>query len=250
MKILDFLSANYTRNFSVLVIENAEILSEIKKIVPHGRIEFIENYNLPVEAKIFDVVIARGIFTYAQDFYRKLLEINHTLKDSGFLLTEFKNVRCVEILEKIRLGEFTTREERFFAKSDVVKILDDAIYKEIRFLPGERIEKNISAWEKFGFENFSEDLITKNWLVKACKCESEVAALKEVFTEEIRAELSRILHRIEYEIEIEKNLENLKNLCEREQIFYEYLCDFTDQIVIHEKSARFIKNFIAKSLLQ
>ena len=246
MNVLDFLPANYTKNFSVLLIESEEILPEIKKLVPRGQINFIENYNLPVEPKIFDVVIAREIFTYAADFYRKLLEINHTLKDSGYLLTEFKNVRSVEILEKLRRGEFTTTEQRFFAKSDVVKILDDAIYKEIRFLPGERVEKNILAWEKFGFENFNEDLITRNWIVKARKCTAEVAALKEIYTEEIRAELARILHRIEYDIETEKNLIALKNLCEREKIFYDYLSDFIDQTVIHEKSARFIKKIFSE----
>lgn len=243
MELLEFVAPNYTKNFSVLVIESEEILPALKKLLPNAQIIFLSDYKLPVEPKIFDVVIARGVFTYAADFYRKLLEINHVLKDSGFLLTEFKNVRNVEILERLRRGQFSTTEQRYFTKFDVVKILNDAIYKEIRFLPGERV-KNISAesWEKFGFENFSEDLITKNWIVKARKCTAEVAALKEIYTDEIRAELSRILHRIEYDIEVEKNLTALKNLCERENIFYEYLCDFIDQTVIHEKAANFIKS--------
>ena len=110
-------------------------------------------------------------------------------------------------------------------------------------MPGERVEeKNISAWENFGFDNFSEDLLTKIWLVKARKCTAEVAALKEIYTEETRAELSRILHRIEYGIEVRENFERLKNLCSRENIFHDYLSDFTDQVVIHKNAADFIKS--------
>lgn len=261
-KILEFVPPNYSKNAAVLVIESEEILQDLRKLMPNARILFIseeksalcENLKidylqgdyikiLPVEPKIFDVIIAKEVLTYAPDYYRTLLELNHLLKDSGFLLTEFINVRFIEILEGLKRGEFPAKEKRLWAKWDVVKLLDDAIYKEIRFLPGKRFsEKNITAWENFGFDNFSEDLITKTWLVKACRCESEVAALKEIYTEEIRAEISRLLHRIEYEIEVEKNLEQLKNLCIREKIFYDYISDFTDQVVVHENSKNFIKN--------
>lgn len=262
-KLLDFVPPNFSENAAVLVIENEEFLQEIRELMPNARIAFLsmekselcEIYNtdflqgdyinngLPTEPKIFDVIIAKELFTYAPNCFITLLEINHLLKDSGFLLTEFYNVRNVEMLENLKLGEFPTNERKFWAKWDIVKILDDAIYKEIRFLPGKKIaEKNlVNSWEKFGFDNFSEDLLTKIWLVKAQKCSAEVIALKEIYTPEIRAELARILHRVEYKIEVDKNLENLKNLCEREQIFYDYLSDFIDEVVIHRNAANFIK---------
>ena len=91
-------------------------------------------------------------------------------------------------------------------------------------------------------------MLTKIWLVKARKCTAEVAALKEIYTEEIRAELSRILHRIEYQIEVEENFARLKNLCEKENIFFDYLSDFADQVVIHEDAANFIKEESKKFL--
>ena len=264
-KILDFLPPNFSKEAAVLVIESREILEDLRKLMPNAKILFIceekfelcENLKidflhgdflkvLPTEPKIFDVIIAKEIFTYAPNFYYTLLNLNHLLKDSGFLLTEFFNARFIGILESLKCGKFPAKEKRFWAKWDAVKILDDAIYKEIRFLPGEKLQEKISAvetWEKFGFDNFNEDLLTKTWLVKARKCTAEVAALKEIYTEKIRAELSRILHRIEYQIEVEENFERLKNLCVRENIFFDYLSDFTDQVVVHKNAANLIKNF-------
>ena len=130
-----------------------------------------------------------------------------------------------------------------WAKWDVVKVLDDAIYKQIEFLPESQF-KNISVkvWEDFGFDNFSDDLVTKIWLVKARKCEAEVAALKEIYTEEIRARISRLLHRIEYDLDVEENFQKLMTLCKREQIFDDYLADFINQVVVHEDRKNFIQS--------
>ena len=265
--LLEFVPPNFSEETTALVIESEEFLEGLRKIMPKAQIAFLAEEKsplckelkidflrgdytkngLPTEPKIFDVILAKEILTFAPNFYVTLLEINHLLKDSGFMLTEFFNVRFIKILEGLRRGEFPMREKRFWAKWDVVKILDDAIYKEIRFLPGERLEK-ISAdeWENFGFENFSEDLTTKIWLVKARKCTAEVSALKEIYTEEIRAELSRILHRIEYDIDTKKNFARLIEFCRREKIFYDYLSDFIDQVVIHEEAAKFIKTNAAE----
>ena len=75
--------------------------------------------------------------------------------------------------------------------------------------------------------------MVKNWIVKASRSTAEVAALKEFYTPTIRKELSKLLHRIEYDIDREANIERLHEFCEDHQIFYDYLCDFIDQVVIH-----------------
>ena len=56
-----------------------------------------------------------------------------------------------------------------------------------------------------------------------------------------RADLSRLLHRIEYDIDVEKNFLRLMKLCEREGIFDEYLSDFINQVVVHSAAKDFIK---------
>ncbi|MDD6126763.1 MAG: hypothetical protein PUB60_01325, partial [Veillonellaceae bacterium] len=48
-----------------------------------------------------------------------------------------------------------------------------------------------------------------------------------------RTELARVLHRIEYDVEREKNVEALKELCRAEGIFPEYLEDFVRETVLH-----------------
>ena len=87
-------------------------------------------------------------------------------------------------------------------------------------------------------------MTTKTWLVKACKCTAEVAALKEIFTPEVRADLSRLLHRIEYDIDAEENFRRLMELCDREGIFDEYLADFINQVVVHAAAKDFIRTRI------
>ena len=266
--LLKFIPPNFSDEVTALVIESEKYLEDLRKLMPKARIAFLTtdrdekisdlckslkvdlfhgNYargGLPTEPKIFDVVLAEDCLTYPPESYRTILEINHLLKDSGFMLTQFWNVRFVKVLQELRQGKFPAREKKLWAKWDVVKVLDDAIYKEIIFLPDEQIEKisEVEDWEKFGFDNFSDDLLTKIWLVKARKCEAEVAALKEIYTEEVRARISRLLHRIEYDLDVEENLKKLIELCKREQIFDDYLADFIKQVVVHEKAARFIKD--------
>ena len=264
--LLKFVSPNFSDRSAVLVVESENYLEDLRELMPNAQIAFLTTERdkkiselcrrlkvdllhgdytrngLPTEPKIFDIILAEDCLTYAPDFYVTLLELNHLLTDAGFLLTQFFNVRCVKILEGLRRGEFSAKEKRFWAKWDVVKILDDAIYKEINFVAGEKL-KNFSAedWEKFGFDNFNDDLLTKIWLVQARKCEAEVAALKEIYTEEIRARLARLLHRIEYDLDVEENFQKLMTFCKAEQIFDDYLADFIKQVVVHKSAAEFIK---------
>ena len=259
--LLEFVPPNFLP-IPVLLVEDEKFLSGLRKILPAAKIALLKKEptletkkfcGLPTAPKIFELIIARDVLTADENFYARLLAFNHLLTYSGALLTEFYNVRFVGVLERLRRGKFFDNEQRLWAKADVVKLLNDAIYKEIHFLPGAREtairneELGIRNWIDFGFENFNEDLSTKIWLVKACKCTAEVAALKEIFTPEARAELSRLLHRIEYDLDAEENFLRLMKLCEREKIFDDYLSDFINQVVIHAAAKNFIqtraKNF-------
>ncbi|MBQ3451942.1 MAG: methyltransferase [Selenomonadaceae bacterium] len=257
-EILNFVPPNFLP-VPVLVIESAELLKGLREILPAAQIAFmtaelspaIKNLcdkcradlvdELPIAPKVFELIIDRQVLTTGENFYSTLRKFNYLLKDSGFLLTQFYNVRFAGILERLRRGKFFNNEQRLWAKADVVKLLDDALYKEIRFMPGERGNFSATEWESFGFDNFNDDLTTKIWLVKACKCTAEVAALKEIFTPEVRADLSRLLHRIEYDIDAEENFRRLMELCDRTGIFDDYLSDFINQVVVHAEAKNFIK---------
>lgn len=197
--LLQFVPPNFLP-ITVLLIEDAEYLSGLRELLPAAQILIATEQELPSEEKIFDLIIAKDILTFGDDFYLRLLGLNHLLRDSGALLTQFLDEK--------------------WTKQQIVKLLSDSTYKEIHFLPED-----------------SE----KIWLVKACKCTAEVAALKEFFAPEVRADLSRLLHRIEYDIDVEENFQRLTALREREGIFDEYLNDFISQVVIHEAAQDFIR---------
>lgn len=231
--MLRLIPPNYSADAAVLLIESEKYSDGVKMLMPNAQILVLDSWNLPVEPKIFDVIISESCLTYGENFYRRLAEMNHLLKDSGFVLTQFLNARFIGVLENLRRGIFSANEERFWTKWDVVKILKDANFKEINFLHGDKLEISAAEWEGYGFDNFNDDLTTANWLVRASKCTAEVVALKEMYTPEIRAELSRLLHRVEYDIDAEKNSAALWELCRRENIFVEYLADFIEQAVWH-----------------
>ncbi len=219
--LLKFVPPNFLP-VTVLVLESTEILPDVRKLLPAARIAFMSrertpsieklcdetradllvgNYlrgQLPTEPKLFELILAQDILSAGDTLYPTLLALNHLLTDSGAMLTRFN--------------------ESTWTKARLVKLLDDAIYKEIRFMPDGEF-----------------------WLVKARKCTAEVAALKELFTDETRAELSRLLHRIEYDIDVDENFSRLMELCEREGIFDEYLSDFIAQVVVHESAKIFLR---------
>ena len=197
--LLQFVPPNFLP-ITVLLIDDAEYLSELRELLPAAQILITTEHELPIAEKIFDLIIAKDILTLGDDFYLRLLTLSNLLRDSGALLTQFLDEK--------------------WTKQQIVKLLSDSTYKEIHFLPED-----------------SE----KIWLVKACKCTAEVIALKEIFTPEIRADLSRLLHRIEYNIDVKENFQRLMTLCEREGIFDEYLRDFINQVVIHETAQDFIR---------
>ena len=256
--LLNFVSPNFLP-ITVLLIESEEFLSGLREILPAARIALLKKESspeikklcdkfkadlideLPTAPKIFEIILARDLLTVGENFYAMLMAFSNLLTDSGYMLTQFYNVRFVGILERLRRGRFFNNEQRLWAKADVVKLLDEAIYKEIHFLPGERENIPAKDWERFGFDNFNDDLTTKTWLVQSCKCTAEVAALKDVFTPQVRAELSRLLHRIEYDIDAEENFQRLMTLCNREEIFDEYLSDFINQVVVHAAAKEFIR---------
>ena len=271
-ELMQFVPPNFSADATALVIGNEKYLPPLRELMPAAKIALMIEENspqlkkfckvlkvdlmigdylhgaLPTEPKIFDVIIADDCLTNSLYTYGTIAELGQLLKDAGFLLTKFFNARFIGILESLKIGQFPTHEQKFWAKWDVVKLLHDAFYKEIYFMPSGKIDAEVDEWVNFGFDNFSDDLLTKIWLVKACKCTAEVATLKEFFSEEVRADLSRLLRRIEYGIDAEENLSRLIELCQREMIFKDYLFDFIAQVVTHEDAKNFIVNNLKEIL--
>lgn len=233
--LLKYVSPN-VGNLNVLVVDTLSYVEELHELLP------VANFSLWSAADIFnknnenafDIIVAEDLLTFAADPYESAVKICRQLKETGFLVTQFESVRFIGVLDSLRQGYFPVRERRLFAKTEIVRLLNDALFKEISFVPDIVVDADISAWTDFGFDNFNNELLVKNWIVKACRSKAEVAALKSFFTPDVRKQLARILHRIEYDVDREENILRLKSFCQQHQIFDDYLADFIDSVVLHK----------------
>lgn len=259
MDLTEFLSGG-PLPLNILTIESSLYLLNLKKLYPNAALYAVTNYeevinyknyrNLNINwvlgrdikifpQKSFDIIIAESLFSHTKNSYDDLMAISRALKDTGFFLSTFKNIRYAPVLNEIKEGRFPFRDENLFAKDEVVKMLNDAIFKEIFFSPMEvdlKAQEIADNFMQAGFENYNNDLLTKTWMLKAAVSTSGALALKELYTKEIRKNLAKLLRRIEYDVEREKNLDIFWNFLEVENIFPDYLTGFIEEICVYKKS--------------
>lgn len=246
---------------TILIINGSERLAHLRALYPNAEIHAVTPYeevaehetlaplwirwhvldwqkeDLPFPEGMFDRIIAEFALEFAHEPYDVLMALNRRLKETGALYTSYPNVRYHGMLDLLRAGDFPVRgARRLYAKPEIVRLLNDALYKEIHFTPGDR-DDDLSAgeeWAREGFANVNDDLSTRTWLVRAERSTAAVANLKLLFSAETRRELARLLHRIEYGVAPEESKAALRALCVREGIFPEYLADFINEVCVHD----------------
>jgi len=241
------------RRLQVLVLDSSHLLPQLRQLLPQAELHAVtadeeepsfpeyaglnidwqvldfRHQLLPFPKEFFDLAIGDRFLEAAAETSDLTGGLGRYLKDTGFLLASFKNIRYHRIIREIMTGHFTDFiAEKPLAKPEVVRMLGTAFYKDIEFAPGRRDcelrwSKEI---ESLGFENFQNDLATEIWLVKAGRAEPEIAALKELYTPAVRRQLARLLRRIEYDVQRPEALVELKQLVKAEGIFGDYLTDF------------------------
>lgn len=238
----------------ILVVESEFYINELKKRFPAAEIFFVTsnedlNYpntiyldyreeRLPFPKEFFDLIIGDltlEVVTNPQDI---AAGFSTFLKQTGCWLTSFRNIRHWKILERLMRGAFGGIVSRLYTRTEFERLLYASFYKEVQVLPlkknspPELLERLINC----GFDNFDDDLQTEFWLVRASRSMPELALLKSMFTPEIRAELSRILHRIEYDIATEENVANFWRLFDAKGIFSDYAAAFIRSVVVHREN--------------
>jgi len=221
----------------VTEIEEAANLPEFAGLSVEWHFMDYRREKLPFPENYFDAVLAENLLTKVYEPYDMLMDISRKLKDVGMLYGDFLNVRYIGVLTALRQGEFPVREKHLYAKSEVVRLLDDTLFKEIDFVPGGRDENSEAekAWERAGYANVNHELSPSRYLFRAACSTAAVANLKGLYSLEVRKELARILHRIEYDVQREENLARLQVLCEQEGLFPEYLQDFIREACYHSE---------------
>ena len=254
----------------ILVVESADYLAELREKFPTAEIFFVttnEDFysddvktfvldyreeRLPFDEEFFDAIIGDltlEVVTNPQDI---AAGFSTFIKQTGCWLTSFRNIRHWKVLEKLMRGVFGGIVSRLYTRTEFERLLYASFYKEVLLLPQKKnappelLERLIDC----GFDNFDDDLQTEFWLVRASRSMPELALLKSMFTPDVRADLSRLLHRIEYDIALEDSVQKFWRLFDAEGIFADYAAQFIRSVVVHrERFWRNMKKFSARAEL-
>ena len=255
----------------ILVVESADYIEPLRERFPTAEIFFVttnEDFQsdgvkifyldyreekLPFAEEFFDVIIGDltlEVVTNPQDI---AAGFSNYIKQTGIWLTSFRNIRHWKILERLMRGVFGGIVSRLYTNTEFIRLLAASFYKDFRMFPlkknapPELLERLITC----GFDNFNDDLQTEFWLVRASRSMPELALLKSMFTPEIRADLSRILHRIEYDIDTKESVQAFWQLFDTAGIFTDYAAQFIRSVVMHrENFYRNVRKYSARKELE
>lgn len=255
--LLAFLTAGELP-YRILVIESREYLQDLREMYPYGEIFCVTadrddiqiyedlhikwcfvNYlaeQLPLGKKSFDYIICEDCLEQAANPQDIATGLGLYLKDTGYLLMSFKNIRYWRILQNLMEGHFYHICSRIFAKNEMTNLMSASFFKDVNFLPEWGTKPSDKLWaslERAGFENIDNDLLVEKWLLQAAKSMPEIMELKRMYTPEIRAQLARYLRRLEYGIETDHTRQKLWQLCQEQMIFPAYLASFIREVIVH-----------------
>lgn len=243
---------------TILVVESADYLEILREKFPDAEIFFItanevdaekffwakttiidyREERLPFPEEFFDVIIGDLTLEVVVNPQDIAAGFSKYIKQTGCWLTSFRNIRHWKILEKLMQGTFGGIVSRFYTRTEFERLLYASFYKEVQMLPlkkkspPELLERLINC----GFDNFDDDLQVEFWLVRASRSMPELSLLKSMFTPEIRADLSRILHRIEYDVATADSVKDFWRLFDAEVLFNDYVAAFIRSVVVHREN--------------
>ena len=253
----------------ILVVESATYLEPLCERFPTAEIFFVTSNEeldypntihldyreerLPFAEESFDLIIGDltlEVVTNPQDI---AAGFSTFIRQTGCWLTSFRNIRHWKVLEKLMRGVFGGIVSRLYTRTEFERLLYASFYKEVQLLPlkknapPELLERLITC----GFDNFDDDLQTEFWLVRANRSMPELSLLKSMFTPEVRADLSRLLHRIEYDVATEDSVKNFWRLFDAQGIFTDYAAAFIRSVVVHRENFwRNMKKYSARTELE
>jgi len=192
---------------------------------------------LPFPTAFFDYIISDLTLETVENPQDIAAGFGTFLKETGFWLTSFRNIRYWRIIDELRDGHFYGIITRMYARAEFERLLYASFYKYVVMSPQVIAAPDglIAELEAAGFENISHDLEAAFWLVKAARSMPEMALLKSMYTATERQQLSRLLHRIEYDVAADKSCAALWELYDRTQMFPDYLAEFIRQAVFHRE---------------
>ena len=261
--LLRFLMPGNQRH-RVLVVESAAYLPRLRAMWPEAEImAVVSDEDVPQRPELAGLDIAWTVLDYletplpfARESFDYILSdfcldlswnpqdiaagLGLFLKQTGFLLLSFRNIRYWKILQNLMQGHYYGIVTRMFTQTEMERLLAASFYKEMDFLPvyHDAPGELLARLEAAGFGNEHGDLEAEYYLVRAARSMSGIARLKREQRPEVRRELSRLLHRIEYGIDGKENSARLWNLYRKEQMTAEYLDAFINEATAHPARVR------------
>lgn len=207
----------------------------------------IENNQLNYKEEYFDYIIVSDVLEKFYNSKQILESIRKYLKPEGYILASISNVMHHSVIKQLINGSWTyedtgildKRNIRFFTRSEIVKTLKNAGYKDILI---ENVKGYTSNEDKNFIEQISklsiipikEEFDVYQYLVKA-----KNYIIK---NEQIERKCIFLIRRLEFNIEVEESIDELMKYFKSNAINYRNVIDIVAKDIIHKVYAL---NFIA-----
>lgn len=251
----------------VLVVESLEYLPQLRKMFPKSELHALAaecdpadiptgvhwqeldyvTTPLPYERKYFDYIISDLALENVDNPQDIAAGFSLFLKDTGALLTSFRNIRHWSVLQNLMDGHYYSIVSRLYARAEFEKLLYASFYKSVlcqaqqRKAPPGMIDRLVTA----GFENHDDDLEAEFYLIRADRSMPELSLIKSLYTSEQRRCIVCLLHRIEYDVVRVESTRSLWDEVTRLNIFPAYLAALIHETVVHTE--RFYRALFACS---
>ena len=258
-ELLSFLQPN-AASLRILVVESLSYLHGLRTMFPqaelyavtadpdavegdipegvHWQILDYLSIPLPYMRGTFDYIISDLALEQADNPQDIAAGFSMFLKETGALLTSFRNIRHWSILQNLMEGHYYNIVSRLYAKHEFENLLYASFYKSVRMRQQQREAPKglIARLTEAGFENVRGDLETEFYLVRADRSMPELALLKSMYTVHDREQLVRLIHRIEYDVERVSSINGLWQIVDRLAVFPAYLASLVRETVVHTMS--------------
>ena len=255
----------------ILVVESLSYLPELRRMFPVAELSAVadeadrlesplyegldvrfqcvdyRSEPLPYPAEYFDYIISDLTLEQAANPQDIAAGFSTFLKQTGAFLTSFRNIRHWSVLADLMDGHYYNVVSRLYAKTEFERLLYASFYKNVRVRPQRRpaTDDIVERLEAAGFDNIHEDLETEFWLVRADRSMPELSLLKSMYTPGQRKELSLLLHRIEYGVDLPVQAQAFWRFYEEAGLFPDYTSAFIQSTVFHVE--RFYRQLMAVS---
>lgn len=255
-ELLSFLKPN-AASLRILVVESLSYLPPLHLMFPQAELYAVavepdeRGINVPdgVHWQILDYLAVplpytRGYFDYiisdlaleqADNPQDIAAGFSVFLKETGAFLTSFRNIRHWSVLQNLMKGHYYNVVSRLYARAEFENLLYASFYKSVRVQTQEREapEGLIERLVGIGFENHANDLETEFYLVRADRSMPELSLLKSMYTAADRERMVRLIHRIEYDVELSESVHALWEMVARLSVFPDYIASLIRETVIH-----------------